>query len=135
MPVYVEFLQSATYQDQSDLQKIYRDAPAWLIRPFADALQLVEHALSEESLIAARLNGRLLGAAYLQRQDECWELSHLCVRAPTRRRGVAEQLVLQAQKLAADSGAGLRLMTAVEPPEVQALASKLQIPLLLRPQQ
>lgn len=135
MPVVVEFLQSATYQDQSDLQKIYRDAPAWLIRPFADALQLVEHALSEDALIAARVNDRLLGAAYLQRQGESWELSHLCVRALTRRRGVAEHMVLEAQKLAARNGAGLRLMTAVEPPEVQALASKLQIPLLLRPQQ
>ena len=36
MPIVVELLNQATYQDQQDLQKIYRDAPDWLF--YASAL-------------------------------------------------------------------------------------------------
>jgi ribosomal protein S18 acetylase RimI-like enzyme len=130
MPIVVEYLQSPTYQDQGDLQKAYRDAPTGFFEPFADALQLVEHCLGEGTLIAARFNDRLIGAARLQRCETIWELSHLCVRTPTRRRGVAEALIVEAQKSAIQAGCELRLLTSAEPPEVQALAAKLQMPLL-----
>lgn len=130
MPIVVEYLQSATYQDQGDLQKIYRDAPAWLFTPFSDALELIESCLGDGTLVCARLNDRLLGAARLQRFETIWELSHLCVRNSTRRRGLAEQLVIDAQKSARQAGCELRLLTTARPPEVQALAAKLQMPLL-----
>ncbi|MBC3951480.1 acetyl-CoA sensor PanZ family protein [Pseudomonas folii] len=131
MPIVVEFLQSATYQDQADLQKIYRDAPSWLFTPFADAVQLVESCLEETTLVVARFNDRLVAAARLQRHDVVWELSHLCVRNPTRRRGFAEQLINEVRKSARESGCELRLLATAEPPEVQALAAKLQMPLVL----
>ena len=130
MPIVVEYLQSATYQDQGDLQKIYRDAPACLFTPFADAAQLIESCLGDHTFIVARMNDRLLGAARLQRQDTFWELSHLCVRGSTRRRGMAERLVIEAQKSAHQAGCELRLLTTAEPPEVRALAAKLQMSLL-----
>ncbi|MET0125516.1 MAG: acetyl-CoA sensor PanZ family protein [Pseudomonas caspiana] len=129
MPIVVEYLQSATYQAQGDLQKIYRDAPRWLLTPFADALELIENCLEDDTLLVAHLNDRLLGAARLQRHDSVWELSHLCVRKATRRRGLAEQLIRQAQKSARQAGCELRLLATAEPPEVQALAAKLQVPL------
>ncbi|NUU34707.1 aspartate 1-decarboxylase autocleavage activator PanM [Pseudomonas sp. C2B4] len=129
MPIVVESLNEATHQDQQDLQKIYRDAPQWLFAPFAGDALLVETCLREGSLIAARFNDRLLGAARLQRHPDVWHLSHLCVRKVTRRRGVAERLVREAQAKAAQSGATLRLLAPAGHLEAQALAAKLNVSL------
>ena len=129
MPIVVQALKDASYQDQQDLQKIYRDAPEWLLAPFSGEAELIESALADGTLIAGRFNDRLLGAALLQRHHDVWYLSHLCVRKVTRRRGVAERLVNQAQKMASQAGAELRLLAPAEHPEAQALAARLQIPL------
>ncbi len=129
MPIVVQTLHEATYQDQQDLRKIYHDAPPWLFAPFADDLQLIESALADASLIAGRFNDRLLGAARLQRQGQVWHLSQLCVRKITRRRGVAERLVCEAQRMAAQQGAQLRLQAPSGHLEAQALAAKLHLPL------
>ena len=129
MPIIVQALKDASYQDQQDLQKIYRDAPEWLFTPFSGEADLIEGALADGSFIAGRFNDRLLGAAILQRHHDVWYLSHLCVRKVTRRRGVAERLVNQAQKMASQAGAELRLLAPLEHPEAQALAARLQIPL------
>ncbi|KQV10959.1 acetyltransferase [Pseudomonas sp. Root329] len=133
MPIVVEPLNEATYQDQQDLQKIYRDAPDWLFAPFTGDLQLIEACLLDGSLIAGRFNDRLLGAARLQRHSDVWHLSQLCVRKVTRRRGVAERLVNEAQKMASQSGATLRLLAPAGHLEAQALAAKLKIPLDVLP--
>ncbi|WP_030141482.1 aspartate 1-decarboxylase autocleavage activator PanM [Pseudomonas fluorescens] len=129
MPIVVEHLEQATHQDQQDLQKIYRDAPAWLFEPFSDATQLIGECLAEGSLIAARFNDRLLGAARLQRHQNAWRLSHLCVRNITRRRGVAERLVSEARRMAQQDNAELRLQAPAGHLEAQALAAKLKLPL------
>ncbi|MHC8369753.1 acetyl-CoA sensor PanZ family protein [Pseudomonas sp. MDT1-85] len=129
MPIIVELLNHATYQDQQDLQKIYRDAPDWLFAPFTGDIQLIEDCLQDGSLIAGRFNDRLLGAARLQRHHDAWHMSHLCVRKITRRRGVAERLVNEAQKMASQSGATLRLLAPAGHLEAQALAAKLKVPL------
>lgn len=129
MPIVVEHLHEATCQDQQDLSKIYRDAPAWLFEPFSDATQLIQSGLEDGSLIAARFNDRLLGAARLQRQQNVWHLSQMCVRSVTRRRGVAERLVSEAQRTAAQNGAELRLLAPAGHLEAQALAAKLKLPL------
>ncbi len=129
MPIIVELLNQATYQDQQDLQKIYRDAPDWLFSPFTGEMQLFEDCLQDGSLIAGRFNDRLLGAARLQQHHDVWHLSHLCVRKITRRRGVAERLVNEAQKMASQSGATLRLLAPAGHLEAQALAAKLKVPL------
>ena len=93
MPIIVEPLNQATAQDRQDLQKIYCDAPDWLFAPFSGAAQLIEDCLRDGTLIAGRFNDRLLGAARLQRHQDAWHLSQICVRKITRRRGVAERLV------------------------------------------
>jgi ribosomal protein S18 acetylase RimI-like enzyme len=129
MPVTVQMLEDASYQDQQDLQKIYRDAPQWLFAPYSGDAQLIESSLADSALIAGRFNDRLLGAARLTRHDKVWYLSHLCVRKVTRRRGVAERLVNQAQKMASQAGAQLRLLAPAGHLETQALAAKLQLPL------
>ncbi|MBV7495624.1 PanM family protein [Pseudomonas sp. PDM24] len=129
MPIIVELLNQATYQDQQDLQKIYRDAPDWLFAPFTGDIQLIEDCLQDGALIAGRFNDRLLGAARLQQHQDVWHLSHLCVRKITRRRGVAERLVNEAQKMASQSGATLRLLAPAGHLEAQALAAKLKVPL------
>ncbi|MEZ1320561.1 acetyl-CoA sensor PanZ family protein [Pseudomonas fluorescens] len=129
MPIIVQALKDASYQDQQDLQKIYRDAPEWLLAPFSGEAELIESALADGTLIAGRFNDRLLGAARLQKHHDVWYLSHLCVRKVTRRRGVAERLVNQARKMASQSGAELRLLAPIGQFEAQALAAKLQVPL------
>ncbi|MHC8316679.1 aspartate 1-decarboxylase autocleavage activator PanM [Pseudomonas sp. LB3P31] len=129
MPIVVEPLKEATYQDQQDLQKIYRDAPTWLFAPFGSDLQLIEACLNDGSLIAGRFNDRLLGAARLQRQQDVWHLSQLCVRKITRRRGVAERLVDEARRMATDAGATLRLLAPAGHLEARALAAKLKLAL------
>jgi len=129
MPIVVVSLNEASYQDQQDLQKIYHDAPDWLFAPFRDDRELIETCLKDASLIAGRFNDRLLGAARLQRHQNVWYLSHLCVRTITRRRGVAERLVSEAQKMAGQEGATLRLQAPAGHPQVQALATKLHLPL------
>ena len=129
MPVIVQMLEDANYQDQQDLQKIYRDAPPWLFEPYSGDTQLIERSLADGALITGRFNDRLLGAARLTRHDSVWYLSHLCVRKVTRRRGVAERLVNQAQKMASQAGAQLRLLAPAGHLETQALANKLQVPL------
>jgi ribosomal protein S18 acetylase RimI-like enzyme len=129
MPIVVESLNEATYQDQQDLQKIYRDAPDWLFAPFKDHLHLIDSNLHDGTLLAGRFNDRLLGAARLQRAPDVWHLSQLCVRKITRRRGVAERLVSEAQRMAEQSGAQLRLLAPAGHLEAQALAAKLHLPL------
>jgi GNAT superfamily N-acetyltransferase len=127
MPIVVEHLHTASIQDRQDLEKIYSDAPSELFAPFASAVALIESGLKEGTLIAARFNDRLLGAAHLVRTDRNLLLSHLCVRALTRRRGVAERLVSEAGKMARQIGAELRLRTGASSPEASALANKLGV--------
>ena len=131
MPIVVEHLHAASDQDRQDLEKIYSDAPSELFAPFADAVALIDSGLRERTLIAARFNDRLLGAAHLVRNDCNLLLSHLCVRKPTRRRGVAERLVSEAGKLAGQHGCELRLRASTSSPEASALANKLQVRLEL----
>jgi ribosomal protein S18 acetylase RimI-like enzyme len=133
MPIIVEPLNQATAQDRQDLQKIYRDAPDWLFAPFSGEAQLIEDCLRDGTLIAGRFNDRLLGAARLQRHQDAWHLSQICVRKITRRRGVAERLVAEAQKMAAQSGMTLRLLAPAGHLEAQALAAKLKLPLDVLP--
>jgi GNAT superfamily N-acetyltransferase len=90
---------------------------------------LIQDYLQDGSLIAARFNDRLLGAARLQRHQNVWHLSQMCVRSLTRRRGVAERLVGEAQRMARQEGAELRLLAPAGHLMAQALAAKLKLTL------
>ncbi len=129
MPVYVESVTQPSPQDLTDLAKIYADAPEWLLTPYASAEALIEAALADGSLVAGRFNDRLLGAALLKRDAETWQLSHLCVRKITRRRGVGKRLLEEALRQAREANAQLRLAAPVEHLEAQALAARAHLPL------
>jgi len=129
MPVFVEVVSAPSAQDRSDLAKIYADAPAWLLAPYADAAALIEAGIERGELLAGRFNDRLLGAALLQRGAQRWRLSHLCVRQLTRRRGVARRLLDEAKRLAAEAGTPLHLAAPPDHLEGQALAARAQLPL------
>lgn len=129
MPVYVETLTEPSQQDRIDLEKIFADAPAWLLAPYTDAAALIDAGLFDGSLIAGRFNDRLLGAALLKRGAQHWCLSHLCVRKITRRRGVGKRIVEESQRLAGNAGSALHLAAPAEQLEAQALAARMHLPL------
>ncbi|WP_312955854.1 aspartate 1-decarboxylase autocleavage activator PanM [Pseudomonas songnenensis] len=129
MPVYVESVTQPSPQDLTDLAKIYADAPEWLLTPYASAEALIAAALADGSLIAGRFNDRLLGAALLQRGDDAWRLSHLCVRKLTRKRGVGRRLLEETQRQASEAGKPLRLAAPTGHLEASALAARTHLPL------
>jgi len=129
MPVYVESATQPSSQDLTDLAKIYADAPEWLLTPYASADALIAAALADGSLIAGRFNDRLLGAALLQRGDQAWRLSHLCVRKVTRKRGVGRRLLEETQRQASEAGKPLRLAAPEGHLEASALAARTHLPL------
>src|SRR5690606_6300810 len=129
MPVYVESVTNPSDQDHTDLARIYADAPAWLFAPHADAEALVAAGVAQGALIAGRFNDRLLGAALLERFEDRWRLSHLCVRNITRGRGVARRLLDEARRRAGAAGTPLHLAAPADHLESQALAARTQLPL------
>tara|TARA_Y100001949_G_scaffold30934_1_gene24063 strand:- start:19928 stop:20386 length:459 start_codon:yes stop_codon:yes gene_type:complete len=129
MPVFVEAVTEPSQQDRIDLAKIFADAPAWLLTPYADAAALIEAGLADHSLIAGRFNDRLLGAALLQRGSPNWRLSHLCVRKLTRRRGVGARILEESRRLASEAGQDLHLAAPADQLEAQALAARAHLPL------
>lgn len=129
MPVLVQSLSAPSPQDLSDLVKVYADAPAWLLAPYPDAQTLIAAGLASGELLAGRFNDRLLGAALLQRGEQQWRLSHLCVRALTRRRGVGQRLLDETRRLALEAGKPLHLAAPTDHLESQALAARTGLPL------
>lgn len=129
MPVYIERPTQLTEQDRQDLLKVYADAPDWLLPPFTDGAALIERSLADGSLRVARFNGRLLGAARLRPQGEELRLSHICVRALTRERGVARRIFEEARREAEETG--LLLVLAADPTReiAQQLSTHLVLPL------
>ena len=89
MPVILELIHQPDAADLADLEKIYADYPLPPVATLADWLfDQREHG---KTLIAGRFNGRLLGALWLNQNTG--RIEHLCVRANTRRRGTARQLL------------------------------------------
>ncbi|SDO50569.1 acetyl-CoA sensor PanZ family protein [Pseudomonas jinjuensis] len=129
MPVIVETLVQPTEQDRQDLLKIYADAPDWLLAPHADAPALVEAGLREGRLLGGRFNDRLLGAAWLELDDDAWRLSRLCVRKVTRGRGVGQRLLDESRRLASEAGKPLLLRAPSGHLEAQALAARAHLQL------
>lgn len=129
MPVLAEEINEPSGQDLTDLQKIYSDAPDWLIAPFANREALIATGTAERRFLAGRFNDRLLAAALIEKGESHWHLSHLCVRTVTRKRGVARRLLAEAQRMAAEAGKTLHLAAPHDHLESQALAAKAGLPL------
>ncbi len=130
MPVFVETLTEPSQQDLVDLAKIFADAPSWLLAPHPDAEALIQAALADGSLITGRFNDRLLGAALLRRDSQRWQLSHLCVRKITRRRGVGKRIIDEARRMAAEAGREFYLAAPPEQLQTQALAARMHLTLV-----
>jgi ribosomal protein S18 acetylase RimI-like enzyme len=96
MPVSLEIINRPDATDLGDLEKIYADYP---LPPVASFEQWLDSQREEGAmLIAGRFNGRLLGALWVADDGR---IEHLCVRAVTRRRGTARQLLQLLQSHAA----------------------------------
>lgn len=117
MPVILEIINRPDAADLGDLEKIYADYAG---SPLAGSLPPVaslgawfdSQRDAGKTLIAGRFNGRLLAALWLSRDGQ---IEHLCVRAATRRRGTARQLLELLQQNAAQMHiAQLRIASADE---------------------
>ncbi|SEI50853.1 Acetyltransferase (GNAT) domain-containing protein [Allopseudospirillum japonicum] len=103
MPVVLRKVSSASLNEypqwQHDLYKIYADAPEQRRQLDAsqvplDAPTFVDQSLQAGAYFAAALfNDHLIAALRVQEQEDVWQISHLCVRRVTRRRGVASRLL------------------------------------------
>lgn len=95
MPVILEVINQPDAADLADLEKIYADYPLPPVASFTD--WLFDQRNAGKTLIAGRFNGSLLAALWLNNEL----IEHLCVRAVTRRRGTARQLLQLLQSHAA----------------------------------
>lgn len=96
MPVILELIHQPDATDLADLEKIYADYPMPPVATFAD--WLFDLRDGGKTLVAGRFNGRLLAALWLDQNSG--RIDHLCVRASTRRRGTARQLIQLLQQKA-----------------------------------
>jgi ribosomal protein S18 acetylase RimI-like enzyme len=97
MPIVSNLVQNPSPQDRIDIHKIFKDYPEPVTPEDVDAW------LDAGELYAASFNDRLLGACRLVAHADHWQVDFLCVRAVTRRRGVAYKLLLDLQQLAQQS--------------------------------
>ena len=114
MPVFIEYPVGLSQQDQTDLQLIYADLPPALLAPF-DSVEQLLLAAQQDGLVVARFNGRLLAAALLRKDSDSWQMSHLCVRGLTRRRGVARRLLSEVAAAATNNAAVLSVQPVSAP--------------------
>lgn len=114
----------AVVNDQNDparveqLQKIYADAQperlALLSRSETPQAFVEKILQDDDSLFYCGLfNERLIAAAVIRKQDTYWEISHLCVRSVTRRRGVGSRLLSLILNAARTEGKEIRIPTEV----------------------
>ena len=96
MPVVLEIINRPDAADLADLEKIYADHTLPPVQSLSAWLDTQRDA--QQTLIAGRFNGHLLAALYI---DHAGRITHLCVRASTRRRGTARQLLQLLQTTAA----------------------------------
>jgi len=124
MPIICQLVQTPSAQDRIDIHKIFRDYPEPVNPTDVDAW------LDAGELYAASFNDRLLGACRLTSQADRWQVDYLCVRALTRRRGVAYKLVLDLKQLANDSN---RTLSCHVPSHLEAAALHLLTKMGLSP--
>ncbi len=101
MPVHLEWIESASEQDWIDLNKLYKDAPVqWCEDQGASRAQsyVAQKQQQGYKIAAGRFNDRLIVAAALKvnvQKVNAYFLDDMCVRALTRERGVAKQLMVR----------------------------------------
>ncbi|WP_330927426.1 acetyl-CoA sensor PanZ family protein [Candidatus Sororendozoicomonas aggregata] len=121
MPVTIEEIIQPSSQDRDDLQKIYEDAPSWMLDNWrsTDHSSAIARLLDtvaqteDQHLYAARFNHRLLGALIVDKQNDRWLIHHLCVRQLTRGRGVGSRLLRVVTQKALTKGKAITLYNPV----------------------
>lgn len=122
MPIQLENLQQPCAEEMKDLVKIYQDT---LNQPDQAVETWVNERLKQGlQLFTGRFNSRLLVAIWTNHTEHGWELEQLCVRAITRRRGVARQLLQLLIKQAHSQNITLYINDPV-PPELPPLLKEL----------
>ena len=125
MPIYLEKLDSAGGGELQDLVKIYSDYPHELAANLLSPESWLEQQFSQQQLFVGRFNGRLLAAVWAKPVSGGWQLSKLCVRDITRRRGVARQLLQRLQQEADKQGWQLQFNERQEGVDISSLLLQL----------
>ncbi len=101
MPVHLEWVESPSEQDWIDLNKLYADAPQnWINSDSEQPAQsyVLKKQQQGYKVVAGRFNDRLIVCALLKVNSDkvnAYYLEDMCVRALTRERGVARQLLVR----------------------------------------
>jgi GNAT superfamily N-acetyltransferase len=101
LPVHLEWVESPSEQDWIDLNKLYTDAPKGWMDSCSEPLAqnyLLQKQQQGYKVVAGRFNDRLIATALLKVNIEeinAYYLEGMCVRALTRERGVARQLLVR----------------------------------------
>lgn len=115
MPVLLTTVNDKTDQARVEqLEKIYADAqPERLAQlPNVDsAKSFVENILQspDHTFYCGLFNERLIAALVASQDDNYWQVSHLCVRSVTRRRGVGSRLLTLVIEAARAEGKAIRV--------------------------
>lgn len=118
MPVLLTVVNDKTDQARVEqLEKIYTDAqPERLAQlPNVDsAKSFVEYILHspDHSFYCGLFNERLIAALVVSKSDDYWQVSHLCVRSVTRRRGVGSRLLTLVIQAARNENKAIRIATS-----------------------
>ncbi len=144
MPVILENISNPSPDDLDDLIKLFQDYPATLANahidtqvdtqvdtpvdtpvngPLSDWIN--DKLASGQQLFAGRFNGRLIAAVWGIPAFYSWQLEHLCVRAITRRRGIARQLLTLLAQHADIEKLDLKVVNSIVPPELKPLLTDL----------
>ncbi len=122
MPVILEVISDPSPSDLEDLIKLYQDYPETLTSD--DLGEWIKTKLAGgQTLFAGRFNGRLLCAIWGTPSLHSWQLDYLCVRAATRRRGVARQLLTLLARHAQQEKQELKIENQKITTELKALLS------------
>lgn len=115
MPVLLTIVNDKTDQDRVEqLEKIYADAqPERLAQlPNVDSAKgFVENILQspDHTFYCGLFNERLIASLVVSKNDDYWQVSHLCVRSVTRRRGVGSRLLTLVIQAAHDEQKAIRI--------------------------
>ncbi|MCK0713359.1 acetyl-CoA sensor PanZ family protein [Chromohalobacter sarecensis] len=116
MPVTLQEIDRAEWEKDAqvaqDLARIYRDAPAERL-PASVERFIDDHFTQGGTFCCALFNARRLGAVAVRRETRVWWLSHFCVRAETRHRGVGSRLLMLIAERAQGEACSPRVPTTV----------------------
>jgi len=112
LPVHLEWVHTPSDQDEIDLKKLLQDAPqdwGWSSSQESISSWIEQIKQSGNQIAAGRFNDRLITIAVITpaQQPKAFLINQLLVRAVTRERGVAKQLLVRLTQWADQEGFSL----------------------------